>query len=347
MNQKKIERIKLLLIGLAASEACGSTSEFVPQSQIPALYAKHKHQGWPFKQVGGGAFGWKPGEMTDDGQMAMCIVRSYLDLGRFDGGDVARRFVGWMKSGPRDIGGTTAAALSRLATGVPWYEGGLHTYTNNPSNAANGSLMRNGVVPALADMLDEAFQYTLHQGITTHYSPLAVLCCIAQTFWIWELLEGRWPFESDWLADLRERWDVWLGRADDTTNAWRRVVAQDLPGAWQTLAEAEFDPHRFNPFTINFGGRAGYCLLTLQIAAWALQWSKLNEPFPVPAGFPAEVFERRGAWCVAWPAMVGHDADTYGAALGAAVAALYVRIPPVMADGLQALRELDTAFTRQ
>ena len=48
------ERVRLLLLGLAAGDSLGSTSEFVRQEDIPALYDDVKASGWPFRQIGGG-----------------------------------------------------------------------------------------------------------------------------------------------------------------------------------------------------------------------------------------------------------------------------------------------------
>ena len=108
-----------LLAGLAAGDSLGSTTEFCTRDQVLSAYAEHKAEGWPWRQVGGGPFGWALGEPTDDTDMAVCMMRSYRELGSFDGEDVARRFVEWMESGPRDIGGTTARTLRRVAGGTP------------------------------------------------------------------------------------------------------------------------------------------------------------------------------------------------------------------------------------
>ena len=49
---------------------------------------------------------------------------------------------------------------------------------------------------------------------------------------------------------------------------------------------------------------------------WALKWSYLDaasHPFPVPAGFPPEVFARRGGDVIGWIPLLGNDCDSYGA----------------------------------
>ena len=347
MTEEQTKKLRLLLTGLACGDSLGSTSEFTPQQQVPAVYAQHRRTGWPFAQAGGGPFGWPKGAPTDDTDMAMCLVRSFLEKGRFDPADVAERFVGWMRSGPRDIGGTTRRTLGRIASGSPWHEGALADYRSNPDNAANGSLMRNGVVPALADTLEEAFAVTLHHGMTTHYSPLPQACCAAQTYLLWELLAGRWPFEGAWTSECRDRWTAWLDSAgDEATKAWRAECGPAIAGAWRTLEGAEWDPDRFNPFGMSFGGKAGYCLLTLQIAVWAVQWSRTDEPFAVPRGYPAEPFERGGTGVLGWVALVGNDSDTYGATAGPLVAAAHGGLPAGMIANLSAVAEFNRLLAR-
>lgn len=338
MKQILSDRLKLLLTGLATGDSLGSTSEFKSQSEVPALYARLKHTGWPFAQVGGGPFGWRPGDPTDDSDMALCLVRSFAELGRFDGADVARRFVEWLRSGPPDVGGTTRRTLGAIAAGTAWHEGGLADYRRNPGNAANGSLMRNGVAAGMADDLAGAFRVSLHHGLMTHYGPLPQLCCAAQTYLAWELLAGRDPFAGDWLQALRPEWSAWLeGDADEVTAAWRRNSAAGLPAAWETIASAEWDPRAFNPFGLKFGGNDGYCVLSLQIAVWAAWWSRTEEPFPVPAGYAPEPFKQRGPWALGWVALIGHDADTYGASAGPLVAAVHGGLPEEMTRPLSAL----------
>ena len=332
------DTLALLLAGLAAGDSLGSTSEFVPQSDIPDLYAKYRDRGWPFRQVGGGSFDWKPGQPTDDTDMAMCLVRSYRELGRFDGEDVARRFVQWMRSDPPDIGWTTRRTLGAIADGTAWHQGGLPAYRVNPLSAANGSLMRNGVVAGMAADLGDAFRITLSHGVMTHYAPVQQLCCAAQTYLIQQLLVGHQPFAKDWVADFRGCFDEWLGGTDDVlVRDWQQNVAEDMPEAWATMKQADWSAETFDPFGISYSGRTGHCLLTLQIAVWAVQWSLREDPLPVPGAFPAEVFARQGPWVLGWVAMVGHDSDTYGAAAGPLIAAAHRELPKELTEGLWVL----------
>jgi ADP-ribosylglycohydrolase len=349
MTDEKRKTLRLLLAGLACSESLGSTSEFVPQSEIPKLYATLKGKGWPLeKQVGGGAFGWKPNAMTDDGQQSMCLIRSYVECGKFDPEDVGKQLVAWLNSHPPDVGGTTARTLSALRSGTPWHQTGLDDFAKYPDAAANGSLMRNGVLAGLlvGKDLNLLFRSTVQHSIISHAHPLAVLTCAAHSWIISDELsewgEGPTSDPDGWLDNFYEDWTAYVSNEDDPhVGKWLDTVGKAMQPAGEALTGAEWDPRKFNPFKTDFTGRAGFCLLTLQIGVWALHWSKMDDAFPVPAGFPAEVFERRGPWTIAWPAMVGNDSDTYGACAGCMVAAAHGSVPEAITEGLEALQAFD------
>lgn len=339
MTDEQKDTLRLLLAGLAAGEGVGSSVEFEPQYRIPKLYASLKAKGWPFRQVGGGPFRWRPGQATDDGDQALCLVRSYAD--------VARRLVGWLDGGPPDVGGTTFRTLGRLRSGVPWHDAAHEDFLRNPANAANGSLMRNGVLPGICfgQDLDLLFRATVQHSIITHYAPLPVLCCEIQSWVIADLL-GEWkqgPAHDDaWLDHFYSDWNGYLEDEDDEqVRRWVDRTRDHFQAAGETIEAAAWTRDAFDPFETDFDGRAGYCLLTLQVGVWALQWSLTDDPFPVPAGFPAEVFERRGPWCVAWPAMVGHDTDTYGAVAGPILSAAHGEVPAELTAGLEAVAAID------
>ena len=124
------------LLGLACGDAVGTTLEFEP----PGTFA-------PIDDlVGGGPFGLRPGEWTDDTSMALCLAESLLDRGGHDPDDQMRRYLLWRDEGYLsstgtcfDIGNTVSGQLSRYrSTGEPVDP------TPNQQSAANGSLMRLG-----------------------------------------------------------------------------------------------------------------------------------------------------------------------------------------------------------
>jgi len=144
------------------------------------------------------------------------MIRSFFQEGGFEPDGIARQFVSWMRSGPRDIGGTTRRTLQACAAGSRFWDGGLSFWREVPHYAANGSLMRNGIVTGLCSSgsLEQAFDYTLKHGMITHYAPLPQICCLAQTYLITELLKGR-GFGEMWLEGFVEAAEDYLEGTDD------------------------------------------------------------------------------------------------------------------------------------
>ena len=56
--------------------------------------------------VGGGPFGLKPGQWTDDTSMALCLAASLAETGRFDPADQMRRYLRWYRQGYMSATGT-------------------------------------------------------------------------------------------------------------------------------------------------------------------------------------------------------------------------------------------------
>lgn len=343
------KHLGMLFAALAVGDSLGSTSEFTAREEVLEIYGQYRDRGWPFAHVGGGYFNWRPGQPTDDGETAACMVRSFVELGKFDPEDIAKRLVKWVESDPKDVGTTTLMGIANIKQGCPWYEGGLKDFQRRPMNASNGSLMRNGVIPGMADTLDDAYRLSLYQGIMTHYAPRPVLSCALHTYLIWKFLEGENPLESNWVAKkswlkiFRESWCDWLDRSKDdkVVSSWRTNVGAELDKAWTTLKESDFDPDSFNPYVYSPRGGAGYVLTTLQIAIWATHWSQRREPFRVPEGYPPEVFDKTGPWILGWVAMTGGDTDSYGSTAGPIIAAAHKGIPDELIEGLEILREFD------
>ena len=111
--------------------------------------------------VGGGAFGWEPGEWTDDTSMAIAIAEvaaTGADLREEEALDaLARRWHEWPQHA-KDVGVQTRSVLSRAgrcgisAPAARTESANLHK--SNRRTAGNGSLMRTAPV-ALAYLDDE------------------------------------------------------------------------------------------------------------------------------------------------------------------------------------------------
>ena len=83
------ERFRGCLLGLAAGDALGTALEFSPPGSFEPID----------DMVGGGPFGLRPGEWTDDTSMALCLATSLVEWGGFDAADQMRRYVRWWRDG--------------------------------------------------------------------------------------------------------------------------------------------------------------------------------------------------------------------------------------------------------
>jgi ADP-ribosylglycohydrolase len=127
--------------------------------------------------VGGGSFGWEPGEWTDDTSMAIVIAEvaaTGADLRQEEAVDAsAQRWHEWSQHA-KDVGVQTRSVLSRAgrhgisAQTVREESAALHNLTGR--TAGNGSLMRTAPV-ALAYLDDEASLVEAARAVSelTHY----------------------------------------------------------------------------------------------------------------------------------------------------------------------------------
>jgi ADP-ribosyl-[dinitrogen reductase] hydrolase len=156
-----LERFQGCLLGLAVGDAVGTTLEFCPKGSFAPMT----------DMVGGGPFGLKPGQWTDDTSMALCLAISLVECGGFDPQDQMQRYCRWEKEGYLsstgrcfDIGNTVSQALHQFRqTGEP-FSGPTHS-----QSAGNGGLMRLAPVPMFYyPDLAKAVWFSGESSRTTH-----------------------------------------------------------------------------------------------------------------------------------------------------------------------------------
>jgi ADP-ribosyl-[dinitrogen reductase] hydrolase len=164
------DRVRGVLLGLAAGDALGTTLEFTRPGSFEPIE----------DMVGGGPFGLAPGQWTDDTSMAMCLAEALIEGGDDWPLDAMRRFVRWYRAGEWsstgacfDIGNATHAALHRFERHGDPFAG-----STDPDQAGNGSLMRVGPV-ALRWRGDweRAVEVAAASSRLTHATPEAVDAC--------------------------------------------------------------------------------------------------------------------------------------------------------------------------
>ena len=176
------------LLGLACGDALGRPVEFKSAATI------EQRHGTVDTMLNHGSHGQPAGTITDDTELALCIARSLVERGGFDGADVAERFVGWYETDPFDIGLMTHDALSRLQRGDPWDQAGQAVWESRRegSNAGNGSVMRCAPYAlAFANDLQQLGHVSEQSSAITHADPRCKRGCAVLNLTIAGLLRDE------------------------------------------------------------------------------------------------------------------------------------------------------------
>lgn len=162
-----IARARAAFLGLALGDALGATTEFMTPGEIRNQYKVHR------QIIGGGWLHLKPGRVTDDTEMSLCVARAIVDRGGWELVAIADNFVAWMKGKPIDIGSTCRKGIrDYLLNGTL-----EQPYSDN--DAGNGALMR--LLPtALYTLGDAALlqRCAIEQAHLTHHHPLSDAACL-------------------------------------------------------------------------------------------------------------------------------------------------------------------------
>ena len=202
--------------------------------------------------VGGGSFGWEPGEWTDDTSMAIAIAEvaaTGADLREEEALDaIVQRWHEWSQHA-KDVGVQTRSVLSQAgrhgisAQTARAESAALHKRTGR--TAGNGSLMRTAPV-ALAYLDDEAALVEAARAVSelTHYDPEAGDACV---LWCLAIRHAILTGELDARIGLRhidsDRRELWAARldaaeasqpSDFANNGW---VVEALQAAWSAISD--------------------------------------------------------------------------------------------------------------
>ena len=152
---------------MAVGDALGATTEFMTPLEIRSRFGVHR------KIVGGGWLHLKPGRVTDDTEMSLCLARAILQNGGWDLTAVADAFLAWMRSKPVDIGSTVRRGIRDYLL-----KGQLQTPPND-WDAGNGAVMR--MLPVALFTLGDVErlrELVVAQAHLTHNHPLSDAACV-------------------------------------------------------------------------------------------------------------------------------------------------------------------------
>jgi ADP-ribosylglycohydrolase len=126
------------LLGALVGDAAGATLEFLGRAPERSEVKR------ALSMTGGGHWRTAPGQITDDGELALCLARALDGAGSFPIEKVACEYLKWYQSLPFDIGNTTATGLEgglRAAPGTV-HCGMWRAAERSMGSKANGALMR-------------------------------------------------------------------------------------------------------------------------------------------------------------------------------------------------------------
>lgn len=230
------------MLGLAVGDALGVPLEFSERDSLPHVS----------EMIGGGPFGLKPGEWTDDTSMALCLADSLVAKNTLDEIDLLNRFVRWWRLGENsanghcfDIGITTRQALDRFVRlGTPAGSG-----PHDKNHAGNGSLMRLAPVAIFAASdVTEAVRLSHRQSMTTHANALAAKACEFFVTLLVEAMRGldkttvlrsRFWFSHDELNGIAA--GNWVGKSRDEISSSGYVIATLEAALWCVHRTSSFE----------------------------------------------------------------------------------------------------------
>lgn len=295
MNRIQHDKIRGVLYGVAVGDALGAPVEFMNAEEI-----RQKH-GRITEMIGGGWLNVKPGEITDDTEMTICVAEGIIENPDSPVAAIGQNFIEWVCQGPKDIGGTCALSISKAQqraranghfirpTQSDWMQGSKEAdMLLGGRSGGNGSLMRTAYIPCYYYGERTIQQKTIVVSTMTHYDNAAAEACELYCQIIGKMLDRK-VYESRW-------------------NVFRYEVSKT---EYQKAMEPGFKP---NP--------TGYVKDSLLAAIWSIkQATRLSTDF-------------RAA--VETAVNLGGDADTIGAITGGLAGALcgFRKIPESWVEAL-------------
>lgn len=219
------------MLGLACGDALGVTLEFMSRNEVQRRYPDGHRE-----ILGGGPFGFKAGEWSDDTAMALAVARGIIEAPADPVDAVGRHFQAWYGSHPPDVGSTCRMALEANLRLGSWEATTAEVAQRlGDRSAGNGALMRT-LPAALAYRSDVAPAVRIAR--MTHPHPASDAAVAAYSCMVDRLLGG---------APKEEALEAAIAAAGPLAEKLRQV---------SSLTEAQVRS-------------TGYVVDTLEAAVWA------------------------------------------------------------------------------
>ncbi len=260
--------------GLAIGDALGATVEFLSRAEIKALYGVLRDI------LGGGWLDLRPGEWTDDTEMALAVAEGIIQDPVEPVEHIGEAFLRWRASNPPDIGSTIRAVFNTYVCLKDWHRSAEQIHMYNGKTAGNGALMRTLPLAIVYQDIVELYMRCMEVARMTHWDAEAGLTCYLYCLTAQGLLKD-WGFVRAYTEALA---------------IFQQVVP---PGEMGEVAQKLFAKLKG---VTSWSGRilkpTGYTVDTLACALWCVANSESFENALVTA------------------VNLGGDADTVGAVTG-------------------------------
>ena len=187
------------LFGALIGDAAGATLEFL--GRAPTAQECND----ALQMRGGGVWGTAPGQITDDGELTLCLAQAISGKDYYDAEGVAVKYIEWYASQPFDIGIATRTAFSvHVGKGLSVSDVMRNAALRNARSKANGALMRAtplgiwGHRLSSAALRQAAFTDTAlsHPNISCQYATAAYVAALSTLV--------NWPGDAEFAIDCAQ-----------------------------------------------------------------------------------------------------------------------------------------------
>ena len=190
------------VLGAFVGDAAGAVLEFLKLQDIKDIDVENA-----LLMKGGGVMGMGKGQVTDDSEMAMCLVNALTeeDIQTLNLNLIQKYFGMWYQSNPFDIGNTTHAALrvidiNKLDPTISF----KNTLECTKTSKSNGCLMRITPLALYCSSMnkDDMYMAITLETMFTHPLKLAIDACYLYCYAIKLLIDGM--SRSDTFEEIKK-----------------------------------------------------------------------------------------------------------------------------------------------
>ena len=216
-----MSRARGVLYGQCIGDNLGALVEFYKPEEIAAEYPDGVRD-----MRDGGRWGLKPGQATDDTEMAVELIEAIVRSGGYDESAALAGYKRWMGTDPFDAGNTCRSALERGE--------------KDDESQANGALMRvSPLAVAYAGRPEAAERFARTDAALTHPNPMTVAANAVYAGALADVVAGADPLEALRVRLERENLDQYrddkaIARGD-TTTTWESHLPKS-GGGWVCTA---------------------------------------------------------------------------------------------------------------